>query len=192
MDNEKKRFQSFHNKDTKNKFILTDYFGEIVNKNKKNVLPNQIQKYLIVIDKGIDSLRREELLDGFYNKFLNEYYNQNKNLDSNKINHKNEIEKFPKIKSLNKKSIIKSNEKCDINKQNKTNYNINIKNNKNSNNNNNFLNQTFNINKIQLNENHYIMNLENKKKNKYSMSRQSFFYPFNIISNSEEKNFYLN
>ena len=177
MDNEKKRFKSFHNTHSKNKYILTDYFGEIVNKNKKNLLPNQIQKYLTAIDKGIDSLRREELLDGFYNKFLIEYYNQNKNLNNNKINHKKEIEEFPKIKSLNKKSIIKSNEKYDINKQNKTNYNINIKikNNKNSNNNNNnFLNKTFNINQIKLNENHIIMNLENDKKNKYRMSRQSF------------------
>jgi len=194
MDNEKKRFKSFHNTHTKNKYILTDYFGEIVNKNKKNLLPNQIQKYLTAIDKGIDSLRREELLDGFYNKFLIEYYNQNKNLNNNKINHKKEIEEFPKIKSLNKKSIIKSNEKYDINKQNKTNYNINIKikNNKNSNNNNNnFLNKTFNINQIKLNENHIIMNLENDKKNKYRMSRQSFFYPFATISSSEEKNLYI-
>ena len=189
MDNENNRFRSFYNRHSKNKFILSDYFGEIVNKNKKNLLPNQIKEYLTTINRGVDSLRREELLGGFYNKFLNEYYSQNKNLNISKIHHKHEIEEFPIIKSINKKIKFKSNEKNDINKQNKTNYNINVKNN--NNNNNNFLNKTYNINKIKINENHHILDLGNKKKNDNYMRRQSFLYPYGAISNSEEKNFYI-
>ena len=66
-----------------NKYILSNYFDEVKNGNKMNVLPNQIQKYITTINKGIDVLQREDFLDGFYNKFFYDNFSQNKQIKQN-------------------------------------------------------------------------------------------------------------
>ena len=178
-----KFFLSRNNHDKK--YVLSNFFEDVKNKKKKNLLPNQIKKYLTTINEGIDVLQKEDFMDGFYNKFFYEYFAQNKshyshNNSKNRISNLPEI-KFNKTKSNTKPKLIINNI---INNKYKTNYNIKIKNN--------FLNKTFNKNKMKSDDNNQIIDFFSKdKKNKLNLSRQSLNYPANIISNTEDKNFFI-
>ena len=167
-----------------NKYILSNYFDEVKNGNKMNVLPNQIQKYITTINKGIDVLQREDFLDGFYNKFFYDNFSQNKHHHSQN-NSKKRITNLPDIQFNKTKSRTrpKFGLSSIINKKFKTNYNV--KNKKN-----NFLNKTFNKNKTKLDESNHFADLFSKDK-KNNISRQSLLYPSNIISNTEDKNFFI-
>jgi hypothetical protein len=68
-----------------------------------NVLPNQIQKYITTINKGIDVLQREDFLDGFYNKFFYDNFSQNKHHHSQN-NSKKRITNLPDIQFNKTKS----------------------------------------------------------------------------------------
>ena len=179
-------FLNMNSSESQKKFLLSNYFEDVKNKNKMNMLPNQIQKYILAINKNIDALNKEDFLDGFYNKFFYEYFSP-KNHHYIHSNSKYNIEKLPNIenKQLKAKSKNKYYINNIINKKYKTNYAIN-------NNKNNFLNKTFNINKTKYkNIDNDINLLFKEKKNKYNISRQSFIHPFNVISNTEDKNFYI-
>ena len=186
LNNNEKLEKNFFFKNKKGKkYILTNFFEEVNNKNNKNLLPNQIKKYTSTINNGIDELQQEDFLDGFYNKFFYENYTQNKHRHSQSST-KNIISNLPEIKFNKTKSNTRSKFgiKKNINKKYKTNYNINNKNN--------FLNKTFNKNKLKLDDNYHLADLFSKEnKNKSNMSRQSLNYPINIMSNTEDKNFYI-
>ena len=167
------------------KYLLENLFEDVKNKKKNNLLPNQIKKYISTINEGIDVLQQEDFMNGFYNKFFYEYFAPNNHHNSqnnlkNRISNLPEI-KFNKTKSNKKPKLIKKNI---INNKYKTNYNIGVKNN--------FMNKTFNINKIKLDDNNQFVDLFIKdKKNKFNMSRQSLLYPVNLMFNTEDKNFYI-
>lgn len=187
-NNEKFLFNSYNKTQPRTNFLSSDYFEAIINKNKKNFLPNQIQKYINMINRGINTLKKEDFLDGFYNKFFYENFTQEKNDNINKIKNRNELEEFPKIKTGNRRAKTKPNyrnDKNELNQKFKTNYNNNI------NKTNNFLNKTFNINKIKANNKKDILILTKETDDKYNRSRQSIFFPFGKISATEEKNLYI-
>ena len=187
-NNNKKSFNPRYITKSEKNFLASDYFEEIIDKNKKNFLPNQIEKYINIIDKGINNIKKEEFLNGFYSKFFYDNYPQNRNKNINKIKNKNEIGEFPKIKLGNRISKTKPNDKYDMVKQYKTNYDNGYNNNKKSN----FLYQTLNLNKIKSNnKKNDTLSLTKEKIDKYNRSRQSFIYPFDKMSNTEDKNFYI-
>ena len=176
-----KFFFSRNNHDKK--YLLSNLFEDVKNKKKKNLLPNQIKKYTTTINEGIDVLQQDDFMSGFYNKFYYANFAQNTHHSHN--NSKNRISNLPEIKLSKTKSNTKP--KFIINNiiKNKyrTNYNINIKNN--------FLNKTFNKNKFKSDDNNEHVDLYlNDKNNKLIMSRQSFIYP-NLMSITEDKNFYI-
>lgn len=180
---EKKLVNTYYKDNSEKEYLLTNCFEEILNKNKKNnLIPNQIDKYIIAIQKGIDTLKSGDSLDNFYNKYYYENFSQKK--IQNKIINNKEFAEFPKIKTQYRKSKTKPNDKNDINK--KTNYN------RFSINKNNILNKTFNINKIKVNNKIDIIPLTKEKRNsKNIISRQSFLNPLIKISNTDDKNFYI-
>ena len=187
-NNEKFQLNSYYKTKSQRNFLSSDYFEEIINKNKKNFLPNQIQKYINMINRGINTLKKEDFLDGFYNKFFYENFSQEKNENMNRLKNKKESEEFPKIKPENRRAKTKPNYRNDLNEINqkfKTNYNTNV------NKRNSFLNKTFNLNKIKTNNKNDVLVLTNEKDDKYNRSRQSSFFPFGKISVTEEKNFYI-
>ena len=49
-NNEKFLFNSYNKTQPRTNFLSSDYFEAIINKNKKNFLPNQIQKYINMIN----------------------------------------------------------------------------------------------------------------------------------------------
>ena len=180
---EKQIFKSYYKNNAERKFLLSNYFEEFINKNKKNSLPKQIQKYITTINKGIDTLQKEDFVDGFYNRFYYENYSKNRN-QNNEVQ-KKEMGEFPKINSQDKKSKTKTKDKYNI--KNQTNYIINNNISKN-----NFLNKTFNINQIKEKTNNEINELLKEKRNsKFIVSRQSFLHPLDKISNTDDKNFYI-
>ena len=181
-------FLNSNNIESQKKFLLSNYFQDVKNKNKMILIPNQIQKYILAINKNIDELNKEDFLNGFYNKFFDEYFSP-KNHHRIQSNSKNDIEKLPNIDLRDKKLKAKSKNKYDINniinKKYKTNYALN-------NDKYNFLNKTFNINKTKYkNIDNDINLLFKEKKNNYNSSRQSFIYPLNVMSNTGDKNFYI-
>ena len=101
----------------KDKFILSDFYEDVKNKNKKNLLPNQIQKYISAINNGIDVLNRGDLYNNFYNKFFVENYSRNRNHAPSHIKKDKTKSKLPTRRLNEKRSKTKPNNKDDLNKR---------------------------------------------------------------------------
>ena len=183
-DAEKKaKARYFSNRSHDKKFLLTNYFQDLKNPNKKNMLENTIKSYIKAINEGINSIQKDDLLNDFYSKFFAEYYSLNE-ASNEKQNSKKLNTELPPInldkKNFIQKSLIKfTNEH--INRLSKPIAFIKYQNYNN-------LNKTFNISKIKDNKDD-INNIE--KINKYNKSRQSISYLLNNFAKTEDKDFYI-
>ena len=183
-DAEKKaKARYFSNRSHDKKFLLTNYFQDLKNPNKKNMIENKIKSYIKAINEGINSIQKDDLLNDFYSKFFAEYYSLNE-ASNEKQNSKKLNTELPPInldkKNFIQKSLIKfTNEH--INRLSKPIAFIKYQNYNN-------LNKTFNISKIKDNKDD-INNIE--KINKYNKSRQSISYLLNNFAKTEDKDFYI-
>ena len=183
-DAEKKaKARYFSNRSQDKKFLLTNYFQDLKNPNKKNMIENKIKSYIKAINEGINSIQKDDLLNDFYSKFFAEYYSLNE-ASNEKQNSKKLNTELPPInldkKNFIQKSLIKfTNEH--INRLSKPIAFIKYQNYNN-------LNKTFNISKIKDNKDD-INNIE--KINKYNKSRQSISYLLNNFAKTEDKDFYI-
>lgn len=171
----------YYKNQSKDKFILSDFYEDVKNKNKKNLLPNQIQKYISAINNGIDVLNRGDLYNNFYNKFFVENYSRNRNHAPSHIKKDKTKSKLPTLRLNEKRSKTKPNNKDDLNKYKK--YETNYQSNKNKNN---FLSNTFNINNTKISRNSDMIQ-QRRDTNNYNLARHSLIYPFNI----EDRDFYI-
>lgn len=182
-DAEKKaKARYFSNRSHDKKFLLTNYFQDLKNPNKKNMLENTIKSYIKAINEGINSIQKDDLLNDFYSKFFAEYYlNEAANEKKNSKKHNSELPliNIDKKNSIQKPLIKNTNEH--INRLSKPIAFIKYQNNIN-------LNKTFNISKIKDNKDD-INNIE--KINKYNKSRQSISYLLNNFAKTEDKDFYI-
>ena len=172
----------FQNKSNDKYFILANYFEDVKNPNKKNMLPNQMKLYINAINEGIDSINNDDILNGFYSKFFNEYYRLYKMKNNSNKAHKKRRAILPDINSIRYNSMSKIINKYDNNNisnkkisYSKTKSNVGM-------------NKTFNINKTKEKN---IDTFNKDKFDKYNIGRQSIIHSLGNFTKIDEKDFYI-